>query len=85
MFEILKKTGLTQGDLATLFKVSRITMNNWMTGKTNPHALIRAAVDLKLKAIGAALRAKALPLPDTVEKKHKMKEAKAVLTHYLAA
>jgi len=39
MFAPLRDAGITQGDLARLAGVSRLTANKWMTGKFKPHRL----------------------------------------------
>lgn len=84
-FKPLARTGLTQAEMATIFGVSRVTMNNWLCGRGNPHPLLRDRVTKRLKAIKAALAAGHLPITDDLTPKNKMLRVAAVLKQHLAA
>ena len=59
-------SGLTQGELAWIFKVSRVTANKWVHGSpVGPKSVPR--LQRIEPAISAAIKAKALPLPSGIE------------------
>jgi transcriptional regulator with XRE-family HTH domain len=63
MFDVVPQSGIRQGELALILKVSRVTVNNWLTGKHKPHALARPSVEKKMQLINTAVEENLLPLP----------------------
>lgn len=62
-FSIIKKSGLTQVEFASLCKVTRTTTNLWVAGKTQPHRYIRPIVQRVISLLGDAVDQDLLPLP----------------------
>lgn len=59
-FSVINKAGLTQGELAWLCGVSRVTANKWLNGK-GVHFLLEAQVSKTLNAVSAAIDHEILP------------------------
>lgn len=60
-FAILKKAGIGQQEFADLVGVSRISVNNWVTGKNQPSRHLTPKVKQQLTLLLAATRLKTLP------------------------
>lgn len=78
--DALKKTGLTQVELAELFGVSRITVNAWLRGRFNPHPLHKDKIHQLTEKLESAVAEGRLPLPDGVPK-HQRAHAAQVAIH----
>lgn len=83
-FEIVKKAGMTQAELAYLAGVSRTTANSWLNGG-RVHSLISSKISRILAAITKAVEAKELPLPaDSPTALWKGKPVRAALRRVVA-
>ena len=60
-YGILKKAGVGQKEFAELVGVSRITINNWVTGRNNPSKHLAQKVRVQLTLVTAANRLGTLP------------------------
>jgi transcriptional regulator with XRE-family HTH domain len=60
-FSIVEKAGLTQTEFANLVEVNRITVNNWVRGRTNPHKIWHDRCRKQLGLLRAAVKLKLLP------------------------
>ena len=60
-FKIIKKAGLGQLEFADLIPVSRVTVNNWVSGKTKPNKHVVNEVKRNIVLLRAAYRLRTLP------------------------
>lgn len=77
--EVLKKTGLTQVELAELFGVSRITVNAWLRGRFAPHPLHKDKIHTMIQQIEAAVDKGQLPLPAGIPKHQRISAAQTAI------
>ena len=77
--DTLKKTGLTQVELAELFGVSRITVNSWLRGRFNPHPLHKDKIEGLIAKLEAAVQGGHLPLPAGTPKHQRIHAAQSAL------
>jgi transcriptional regulator with XRE-family HTH domain len=61
-FDVVLDAGMTQGDLAKLAGVSRLTANKWMRGQFKPHRLHEDKVASLLQTIATRLAEGKLPV-----------------------
>lgn len=62
MFAPVRDAGITQGDLAVLCDVCRLTANKWMRGTFKPHKLHADKVLFTLERVRLALQDGLLPV-----------------------
>jgi transcriptional regulator with XRE-family HTH domain len=62
MFEPVRDAGITQGELAAIANVSRLTVNKWMRGKFSPHKLHKDKIDDLIFRIKLCVEKGALPV-----------------------
>ena len=60
-FSIIKKAGLGQLEFAKLCDVSRVTVSNWVLGRTTPNRHVTKQVARELALLRAAVRLRYLP------------------------
>lgn len=60
-YTILKKAGVGQKEFADLIDASRVTVNNWVTGKNKPSKHLQKKVKNQLTLVTAAHRLRLLP------------------------
>lgn len=60
-FSVIEKAGLTQSEAAKLLQANRVTVNNWVRGRSNPHVMWHDRVNALLTLLKAAIRLKQLP------------------------
>lgn len=66
-FTVVARAGLTQREFAALVGVSRVTTNLWVSGKMNPHRLIRARAVSTVAVLEKAILNAKLPLPQSIK------------------
>lgn len=66
--ELLHKAGITQGELARLLRISRVSINLWVSGRRTPGPFHEPRFTQILQRIQNALEAGTLPL-DTRRKR----------------
>lgn len=81
-FDPLRASAITQGEFASLLKVSRVAVNGWVNGTMGVHPMRKPRVARLLKAIQAASRAGEFPLPPMPRDK-RLSAIKRVLVTYL--
>ena len=79
MFEVLKVANITQADFALLTKVSRITVNAWVSGKSSPNGAREKTVKAWLYLINRAVQTGNLPLPSGCAKQGRIDHIRAAL------
>ena len=81
-FTILQRAGITQAEYGAQAGVSRITVNLWVNGTHNPNIYLQPGVKRLNRALEAAVKAGALPLPSTVGRMDRAVEiSRAVAAH----
>lgn len=60
-FTVVRKAGLTQQEFADLIDGNRVTVNNWVRGRTNPHRMWHTRCSKYLTLLKAAIKLKQLP------------------------
>lgn len=60
-FSIIKKAGIGQLEFGNLCEVSRVTVSNWVLGKTAPNRHVVKQVAKQLTLLRAAVRLRYLP------------------------
>lgn len=60
-FTTIKKAGIGQLEFAELIPVSRVTVNNWVSGRTAPSRHVAKQVKTQLTLLRAAVRLRTLP------------------------
>jgi predicted transcriptional regulator len=83
-FEVLRQAGVTQGEFAHYLKVSRVTVNNWISGKGKVHEARVPRVQRLLDAIASAVAEGKLPVQN-VPKEERLAAIGMVLVVHLRA
>lgn len=60
-YEIIREAGVGQKEFGDIVGTSRVTVNNWVNGKTNPSRHLEKTVRNHLTLLKAAVRLKLLP------------------------
>lgn len=62
--DIIERAGLTQTEFGELFvpPVARVTVNNWVRGRSNPNTRIVAELAVVVETLEAAVAAGKLPI-----------------------
>lgn len=79
-FNILYDAHISQGELAKLLHVSRVTVNHWANGKVEPSRFVIRRLELVMAAIEAAVKAGALPI---YERKDRLPLLKKVIAKHI--
>jgi transcriptional regulator with XRE-family HTH domain len=61
-FKLIKQSGLTQQEVADALGVTRITVNNWVTGRCGVNVHLQKKVGTFLAALRSAIDTKDLPV-----------------------
>lgn len=78
----MRKAKLTPAELATIAGISRISVYNWLAGRSRPHVLLMERLEQLDRLLQHLLTRNKLPLPDSLdrtERKTKILKLKAVL------
>lgn len=60
-FSVIGAAGLTQTEFAQLLSAQRVTVNNWVNGRSVPHTMWRKKCQTQLALISYAMRLNLLP------------------------
>ena len=82
-FTPLKAAKVTQGELASLLRVTRVAVNSWIHGTLNIHEMRKPMVVKYLNAIKEATDAGDLPISPDVQRDKRLAAIKKVLVPYL--
>lgn len=74
MFKPLQNAKITAREFATLLDMSRITVHNWLAGRSSPHKLVAAKVAKTLEVLDALVGMKKLPLPADLSTEERAKK-----------
>ena len=77
--KLLADSCLTQTELASLFGVSRVTVNHWYTGRHSPHQLHRVKIADTAKKLADAIESGKLPLPPGIRRPPRLPAAREIL------
>jgi transcriptional regulator with XRE-family HTH domain len=84
-FRPIQEAGITQGEFASLLRVSRITVSNWVRGVGGIHEMRLPQVKKMLKALSRATRSGKLPLREMDRAKRLPAIKRALIEHLKAA
>lgn len=79
----VKKAGLSHEEFAGLCNVNRLTVFNWVHGKTTPSEANKEQAVSTLRALKAAVRTKDLPLDKAVRGPKRMNTLKRIVRQHL--
>lgn len=79
----VKKAGLSHEEFAGLCNVNRLTVFNWVHGKTLPRETNKEQAVHTLRALRAAVRAKDLPLDKDIRGPKRMSTLKRIVRQHL--
>ena len=77
-FSIIEQAGITQGEVAELLGVSRVTVNKYCKGHAQPHSLIAKRVARFLALLESKITEGKLPI-EQVDARHEQREARLAL------
>lgn len=77
--KLLLDTKLTQGELAKLFGVTRVTVNHWLTGRFRPKDTSVEHVKTVAQKLTAALESGKLPLPNGIAKDRRVAVVREII------
>ena len=69
--QLCSQTGLTRGEMAQLFGVSRQTVYNWMKNGPSHYRNLNALVQYGVQALQLAVEAKILPFDRSLDKRER--------------
>jgi predicted transcriptional regulator len=74
-FGVIERAGITQGEVAALLGVSRVTVNKYCMGHAQPHSLISKRVGKFLALLESRLAEGKLPIAPS-DVRHEQREAR---------
>lgn len=80
-FKVIAEAGLTQTEFADLLHAQRVTVNNWVNGRSSPHKMLRERCTTYLKILRVAINHGQLPADIPPVHKDNMSER----SEYIAA
>jgi HAMP domain-containing protein len=78
-FRLLIKAGISQGEFGKLVSASRVMVNYWIHGKSEPLPVVRDRIEVLLERIAQAVDADVLPLPITVARRDRVEQLRKIL------
>lgn len=85
IWDEIKQAGLSQGEYALLIGVSRVTVNQWFTGKSVPRNANKEKVKTMRRILKVALAKQFLPLPNGLDVNTRITELQRITTKIKAA